>query len=218
MLIESVQSLQKNNITFQVMITLVTYAATYLQRKNLLTIPKHKQTCTQMCTRAIMFTHAYVYISPERAQEYINPDHHRHHPREIEHFEHVMIVTHSPPFYLYLFCLQHLMHINVIVAEEYKTQKLSFSFVQLELCVECIQFLTLFSLIPSISIRVPNSIFQSCSIADLFWGERFDLHIISLLRCTIQCAIGICQSYFCSSCVPILSNIPTMCIQNQCII
>ena len=52
------------------MITLVTYAATYLQRKNLLTIPKHKQTCTQMCTGAIMFTHAYVYISPERAQEY----------------------------------------------------------------------------------------------------------------------------------------------------
>ena len=96
MLIESVQSLQKNNITFQVMITLVTYAATYLQRKNLLTIPKHKQTCTQMCTGAIMFTHAYVYISPERAQEYINPDHHRHHHREIEHFEHVMIITHSP--------------------------------------------------------------------------------------------------------------------------
>ena len=39
MLIEWVQQIIKNNITFQVMITLVTYAATYLQRK-LAHIPK----------------------------------------------------------------------------------------------------------------------------------------------------------------------------------
>ena len=139
---------------------------------------------------AVVITHIYV----QSALTNMNPYHHHQKDRVLNnntHYSFFLLLT------FYMISLQHLMHTIVIVASSAKQkQNLSQYFFYLRVCW-CIAFRSVLCC-HSNSCRAPSF---NYSLLDLFWGERFDLHIISLLRCNVLLvyanlifALLVCQS------------------------